>query len=104
MYARVLQEPGRSRSLHLREGGAGTALEKSPGPACVASTRAGSEARGARVEPLCEGNEAQRGGEKSEPLSSTGEAGELTPEDPVEGRQRSVYETSGGKDDTDIGP
>ncbi len=51
-----------------------------------------------------EGNEARRGGEKSEPLSSTGEAGELTPEDPVEGRQRSVYGTSGGKDDTDIGP
>ena len=37
MYARVLQEPGRSRSLHLRVGGAGTALEKSPGRTPVAS-------------------------------------------------------------------
>ena len=60
--------------------------------------------RGARVEPRREGNEAQRGGEKSEPLSSTDEAGELSPEDPVEGRRRSVYGASRGKDDTDIGP
>jgi hypothetical protein len=105
MYARVLQEPGRSRFLHLRDGGAGTALEKSPGPTPVASMGVGSEReRGARVEPPSEGNEARRGDEKSEPLNSTDEAGELIPEDPVEGSRRSVYGASGGKDDTDIGP
>jgi len=45
------------------------------------------------VEPLSEGNEARRGGEKSEPLNSTDEAGELTPGDPVEGSRRLVYGT-----------
>ena len=105
MYARVLQEPGRSRFLHLRDGGGGTALEKSPGPRPVASMGYRErKQRGARVEPPSEGNEARRGDEKSEPLSSTDEAGELSPEDPVEGRRRSVYGASRGKDDTDIGP
>lgn len=49
----------------------------------------GANLRDAGVEPLSEGNEARRGGEMSEPLSSTGEVGELTPGDPTEGRQRS---------------
>ena len=56
------------------------------------------------MEPPSEGNEARRGDEKSEPLNSTDEAGELIPEDPVEGSRRSVYGASRGKDDTDIGP
>ena len=56
------------------------------------------------MEPLSEGNEAKRGGETSEPLSSTDEAGELTREDPVEGRRRSVNGTSGGTDDTELEP
>jgi hypothetical protein len=45
------------------------------------------------VELLSEGNETRRGGEKSEPLNSTDEAGELTPGDPAEGRRRLVYGT-----------
>ena len=45
MYARVLQEPGRSRFLHLRDGGVGTALEKSPGPMPVAPMGIGSESQ-----------------------------------------------------------
>ena len=56
------------------------------------------------MELLSEGNEAKRGDEKSQPLNSTDEAGELTPGDPAEGRRRSVYGTSGGKDDVDIEP
>ena len=65
---------------------------------------AGSEGRGVRMEPPSEGNEVRRGGETSEPLHSTGEAGEPAPRDPVEGRRRSVYGTSGGTDATDIEP
>ncbi len=56
------------------------------------------------MEPPSEGNEATRGGETSEPLHSTGEVGEPTPGDPVEGRRRSDYGTSGGTDATDIEP
>ncbi len=56
------------------------------------------------MELLSEGNEAKRGDEKSQPLNSTDEAGELTPGDPAEGRRRSVYGTSGGKDVADIEP
>ena len=44
------------------------------------------------------------GGEKSELLNSTDEAGELIPEDPVEGSRRSVYGTYGGKDGEDFEP
>jgi hypothetical protein len=39
---------------------------------------------------------------ESEHLHSTVEAGELAPEDPVEGRRMSVYGTAGGKDDGKI--
>ncbi len=46
------------------------------------------------MELLSEGNEVKRGGEMSEPLNGTEEAGELTPGDPVEGKRRSVYGTS----------
>ena len=56
------------------------------------------------MEPPSEGNEATRGAETSEPRHSTREAGEPTPGDPVEGRRRSVYGTSGGTDATDIEP
>ena len=56
------------------------------------------------MERLSEGNEARRGGETSEPLHSTGEAGEPAPRDPVEGRRRSDYGTSGGTDATDLEP
>jgi hypothetical protein len=64
----------------------------------------GAKTSGARWNREGEGNEAPRGGEMSEPLRSTAEAGELTPGDPVEGRRRSVYGPSGGTDATDIGP
>ena len=56
------------------------------------------------MEPPSEGNEVTRGGETSEPLHSTAEAGEPAPGDPVEGRRRSVYGTSGGTDATDLEP
>ena len=56
------------------------------------------------MELLSEGNEAKRGDEKSQPLNSTDEAGELTPGDPAKRRWRSAYGTSGGKDDVDIEP
>jgi hypothetical protein len=82
----------------------GAALKKVQARRTVRPRTTGSEGRGARVEPRSEGNEATRGGETSEPLSSTEEAGELSPGDPVEGRRRPVYGTSGGKDDTDIEP
>ncbi len=56
------------------------------------------------MEPLREGNETRRGGEKSEPLNSTDEVGELSPGDPTMGSRRSVYGISGGKGDADIEP
>ena len=56
------------------------------------------------MESSSEGNEARRGDETSEPLHSTAEAGEPAPRDPVEGRRRSVYGTSGGTDATDFEP
>jgi hypothetical protein len=89
MPARVAQEPGRSRALHSKEAEKGRRQRNGPGPVNVASTRTGSELNRRGVEPRSEGNEAKRGAEKSEPLSSTGEVGEPTPGDPMEGRQRS---------------
>ena len=64
---------------------------------------AGSECSGVRMEPSSEGHEARGGGdETSEPLHRTAEAGEPAPRDPVEGRRRSVYGTSGGIDATGL--
>jgi hypothetical protein len=94
MYARVLQEPGRSRALHSKKScGSGAARKKwsRPSEGGVHARWERTERR--RVELLSEGNEARRGGENSEPLNSTEEVGELAPGDPMEGRRRLVYGT-----------
>ena len=88
MYERVTQEPGRARPLHTQGRGEGTAITTVQGRPVQRPEQAAAK-RGRRgVEPPSEGNEARRGGEQSEPLNSTGEAGEPTPGDPAEERRR----------------
>ena len=104
MYARVVQEPGRSRLLHHRRCGAGAAQEmvRVLGE-CVRPW--GSE--GGRKRWYCRAKGTKRGGrggEKSESADSTGEAGEPAPRDPVEGSGRPGGGTCGGTDGGDIGP
>lgn len=89
--------------LSTRDCGEGPAVSKVQGRLGKRREQTTAKRR-CRVEPRSEGNEAERGVEKSEPLNSTEEAGELTPGDPVEGSRRSVQRTSGGKDGTDQGP
>src|SRR5947209_11387046 len=62
-------------------------VKEAPGLRWLRSAADGSEARAQRAVPPSEGNEARRDGRQAVGMPrSTGEAGELTREDPVEGR------------------
>ena len=97
----VSQEPGRPCRLRLRvpEWGTGGTNLQARGEALldVGSKRTARRWYRQAKETKCGG----KGGRESEHLDSTGEAGELDPRDPVEGRGMPGHGTVGGRHDGD---
>ena len=105
MYVRVLQEPGRSRSLHREIAGWGNPLTK-PRSAAVALVVAGetnTERCGGTSERR-QRSEEGRGARRRSSSIVPEKRGNAPQADPVEGRGESGCGTAGGKDVRDIGP